>query len=86
MTPYFSRLTFPHWILNCSKDHSGPIRIDLFSGNKTLFAKLKSNGFIQERTPPLMSYRNRPLPVRTAEYIALSARHWVNVDPVFQLF
>lgn len=61
-------------ILNCSKDHSNPIRMDLLSGNNTLFAKLKVNDFSEERIPPVMGFQNRLLPTCQPEYIGLAAQ------------
>ncbi len=61
-------------ILSVAKNHSGQMRLDIKSGNPQLMAALKQNGFLEERCPPILSYKNRNLPKTSPNYFAIAAQ------------
>jgi GNAT superfamily N-acetyltransferase len=61
-------------IIGATRNHAGPVRVDLVSGKSDLMQVLIKHEFKLERVPPVLSYAGSPLPKTSHQYMALAAQ------------
>ncbi|WP_442597709.1 GNAT family N-acetyltransferase [Neobacillus sp. D3-1R] len=62
-------------LIDClAKNHLGPLRIDIPSGNESLIEIIERSGFIKASNPPIMIINGKELPPRNKTLFAIAAQ------------